>query len=416
MARQRLPGFVVEYLEGGSEDERTLSRNLGAFDDLRFVHRVLVDVSSRSIASNLFDQPTGMPIVIGPTGFNGLLWRGADIALARAAKAQNIPFTVSIVSSDSIEAIAKEAGGRLWMMLLMLRDTTMVDRLIERADDAGCEALVITLDAPVLGNRSWDARNFARPLVLSLRAKLDVLTHLRWFFGVFLPRGLPGFGNLAEFLPPGRKSPLDGSRYLTAQSNSSLTWDAIAVLRERWKRKLVLKGVMAVADAEHAARIGADGIILSNHGGRQLDGEVAPIDVLADVVAAVGSRLEVMVDGGFRRGTDVVKALAIGARAVVLGRAPLYGVAAGGEAGAARALEIVRAEIDRTMALLGCASVGELSPGDASPPAENLGGVQPTFGRRKVGLGERARMFWRWYIFFREFRRLGGRALTREVA
>ena len=362
MAQRRLPGFVVEYLEGGAEDEQTLRRNIDAFAELRFVHRVLVDVSKRSITSTLFGNPCGMPLVIGPTGFNGLFWRGADVALARAARAQDIPFTVSIVSSDSLETIAKEAGGRLWMMLLMLRDATMVDRLISRADDAGCEALVITLDAPVLGNRRWDARNFARPLVLSLRAKLDVLVHLRWLFGVFLPRGLPGFGNLAEFLPPGRTSPLDGSRYLTAQSNSGLTWDAIGMLRERWKRKLVLKGVLAVADAEQAARVGVDGIILSNHGGRQLDGEVAPIDVLAEVVAAVGPRLEVMLDGGFRRGTDIVKALAVGARAVVLGRAPLYGVAAGGEAGAARALEIVRSEIDRTMALLGCASLEDLSP------------------------------------------------------
>ena len=362
MARHRLPGFVVEYLEGGSEDEQSLRGNLDAFSELRFVHRVLVDVAHRSIASTLFGEPCGMPIVIGPTGFSGLLWRSGDIAVARAARAQNIPFTVSMMASDSLEEIAKHAGGRLWMMLLMLRNQEIMDRLIARADDAGCEALVITLDAAVLGNRTWDNRNFARPLVLSLRSKLDVLAHLRWLFGVLLPRGLPGFGNLAEFLPPDKQSPLDGSRYLTAQSNAGLTWEAIRVLRARWKRKLVLKGVMAVADAEQAARIGVDAIILSNHGGRQLDGEVAPIEILAEVVAAVGARLEVMVDGGFRRGTDVVKALALGARAVVLGRAPLYGLAAGGELGAARALEILRVEIDRTIALLGCPSIAELSP------------------------------------------------------
>lgn len=361
MAHRRLPNFVLEYLEGGSEDEHTLHRNRDAFGELRFIHHVLRDVANRSLETEVLGKPSGMPVVIGPTGFNGLLWRNGDLALARAAKEQGIPFTVSIVSSDSVETIAEQVGGRLWMMLLVLRDAAVVDRLIERADRAGCEALVVTLDAPVLGNRSWDNRNFARPLVLSLRAKLDVLLHLRWMFGVLLPRGLPGFGNLAEFLPPDKLSPLDGSRFLTAQANAGLTWDGIRALRERWKRKLVLKGVMAVDDAEEAARIGADAIILSNHGGRQLDGEVAPIEVLEDVVAAVGPRLEVMIDGGFRRGTDVVKALALGARAVLLGRAPLYGLAAGGYAGAARALAILRTEIDRTTALLGCASIGELS-------------------------------------------------------
>jgi (S)-mandelate dehydrogenase len=361
MARRRLPGFVVEYLEGGSEDERTLRRNVDALTDLRFVHKILVDVSQRTVASTLLDAPCGMPVVIAPTGFNGLLWRNGDIALARAAKANNIPYTVSIVSSDSLEAIAKHAGGRLWMMLLMLSDATVVDRLIARAEDAGYEALVITVDAPVLGNRTWDNRSFARPLALSMRSKLDALHHLRWLFGVFLPRGLPGFGNLAEFLPKERQSPLDGSRYLTSQGNPGLTWDAIRALRDRWKRKLVLKGVMMVEDAEKAAQIGVDGIILSNHGGRQLDCELAPIEVLPEVVAAVGERIEVMVDGGFRRGTDIVKALALGARAVLMGRAPLYGLAAGGEPGALRALEILRAEIERTMSLLGCPTLADLS-------------------------------------------------------
>jgi (S)-mandelate dehydrogenase len=362
MARRRLPGFVVEYLEGGSEDETSLRGNVEAFTSLRFVHRILVDVSQRTAGSTLFGDPCSMPLVIAPTGFNGLLWRNGDIALARAAKAAGVPFTVSIVSSDSIEEIAKHAGGRLWMMLLMLRDSTVVERLIARAEGAGCEALVITLDAPVLGNRTWDARHFERPMRLSLRSKLDVLHHLRWLFSVCLPHGLPGFGNLAEYLPPDRRSPLDGSRFVTSQGNPSLTWDAVRALRDRWKRKLVLKGVMAVEDAEEAARIGVDGILISNHGGRQLDCELAPIEVLPEIVAAVGQRLEVMVDGGFRRGTDVVKALALGARAVVVGRAPLYGLAAGGELGAQRALEILRTEIERTMSLLGCPTVADLSP------------------------------------------------------
>jgi len=196
---------------------------------------------------------------------------------------------------------------------------------------------------------------------LAWSARFETLLHVRWVFGVLL-RGLPGFGNIAEFLPPDQRGALDGARFLTSQSNSALTWDGIRALRDRWKRKLVLKGIVATSDAEQAARIGVDGIFISNHGGRQLDGEVAPIDVLEDIVRAVGDKLEVIIDGGFRRGTDIVKALALGARAVALGRATLYGVASGGEPGAMRAIEILRTEIDRTLALLGCRSIDELSP------------------------------------------------------
>jgi len=362
MALRRLPGFVVEYLEGGAEDEQTLRRNRDAFGELRLVHRVLVDVSSRSLRSTLFGQEVALPLVIGPTGFNGLYWRNGDIALARAAKAAGIPFTASIAASDSLEAIAKAAAGvRLWMMMLVLRDPKIAERLIERAEVAGCEALVITLDAPVYGNRTWETRNMRNRGSLAWRARFDALVHLRWLFGVLL-RGLPGFGNIAEFLPPDKRGPLDGARYMTEQSNAALSWDAISALRERWTRKLVLKGVLAASDAAEAARIGVDAIILSNHGGRQLDGEVAPIEVLEEVAAAVAGKVELIVDGGFRRGTDIAKALALGARAVALGRPTLYGLAAGGEAGATRALEILRAELDRTLALLGCRSIDELSP------------------------------------------------------
>jgi (S)-mandelate dehydrogenase len=221
--------------------------------------------------------------------------------------------------------------------------------------------------------------------VLSLRAKLDVLLHLRWMFNVLLPRGLVGFGNLAEFLPVKQRKALPGAHFMALQANTGVTWESLRAIRERWKRKLVIKGVMAVSDAEEAVRLGADGIILSNHGGRQLDSEAAPIEMLESVVAAVGEKVEVMVDGGFRRGTDVVKALALGARAVLLGRATLYGLAAGGEAGAARALAILHAEIEATMALLGCPSVDQLSPrvlfgrDDTNRSAIDLGP-----GRRKM--------------------------------
>jgi (S)-mandelate dehydrogenase len=362
MARRRLPAFAFEYVDGGAEDERTLHDNRDAFGRWRFVHRILVDVADRSVAGRIFDRPAGLPLAIGPTGFNGILWRNGDIALAKAARAMDVPFTLSTVSSDSLAAVAKEAGGRLWFQLYIWKDDAILERLIARAEEHGCEALIVTLDAPMLGNRTWDQRNYARPLVLTLRAKLDVLRHLRWLFGVFLPRGLPGFGNIAEFLPPERQNPLDGARFAGSQMNPAMDWIAIAKLRERWKRKLVIKGLVSVDDAREAARLGLDGVVLSNHGGRQLDGDIATLEVLPEVVAAVGDRLEVMIDGGFRRGTDIVKAIALGARTVLLGRAGLYGLAAGGEAGATRGLTILRGEIDRTLGLLGCPSIDALTP------------------------------------------------------
>jgi (S)-mandelate dehydrogenase len=362
IARRRLPAFVREYLEGGSEDERTLDRNREALREVRFVHRALVDVSQRSSETKIFGQPSALPIVIGPTGFNGLLWKHADIALARAAKAAGIPFVASTVSSDPLDKIAREAG-RLWFQLYVVKDREAVDSLIARADHAGCEALAVTVDVPVMGNRCWDARNYSGRLKLSLRAKLDVLLHLRWLFGVFFPSGLPSFGNLDEFFPPDRRNALDGARYMGTQLNSVLAWDDVARLRDRWPRRFVIKGLLAKADVERALSIGADGVVLSNHGGRQLDGEVSALDVLPEIARTVDRRLAIMIDGGFRRGGDIAKALALGADAVLLGRAALYGVAAAGEAGASHALQILGAELDRVLALLGCSKVSELDPG-----------------------------------------------------
>jgi (S)-mandelate dehydrogenase len=284
------------------------------------------------------------------------------VALARAARAAGIPFTLSTVSSCSIEEVAQEAGGRLWFQLYPVRDTKVVDALVGRAERAGYEALVLTTDVPVYGNRTWDQRNFVRPGEPTFSTKLDVLRHPRWLFDVVVPHGLPSFGNLTDHLPPGHTSAVDGARYMSTQLNPTLDWRDVKRARAAWPRKLIVKGILAVDDARLAAEEGADGIVLSNHGGRQLDGCVSPLEVLSEVRAALGDRLTIMVDSGFRRGSDVVKALALGARGVMIGRAVLYGVAAGGEAGAAHALAILRAEMDRVLALLGCRTPAELTP------------------------------------------------------
>lgn len=369
MARTRLPSFVREYLEVGAESESTLARNLGAFDDHRWVHRTPVDVTKRSLATTILGVPSTLPFAIGPTGFNGMLWKHGDIALALAAKAHGIPFGTSMVASDRLENITAATGAPVWFQITLLTDPGLVQPLIDRADKAGCEVLYVTLDTPVLGARTWNDRQYAAPMKLTLRSKLDVLTHLRWLFGVFLPRGLPGFGNLDEFLPPNQRSPLDGARLVGKVANAGLTWDDLERLRARWPRKLVLKGLLAREDVARAVAIGADGVVLSNHGGRQLDDEVAPLDVLPEIAAEFRDRLTILVDGGVRRGGDIAKALALGAHAVLLGRATLYGLAAGGEAGASRAITILKGELERVLTLLGCASLDDLRSGFLHRPA-----------------------------------------------
>lgn len=362
MARRRLPHFVWEYLESGAEEEATMARNRDAFAQHRWIHRAPVNVGTRVLATRVFDRELALPVAVGPTGFNGMLWKHGDLELARAAKAAGIPFTTSTVASDSVGEIAKNVGGRLWFQLFVFKGPEMTEGLIRRAEDAGCEALMITVDTPVLGNRVWNNRCYRRPMQLALRSKIDVLMHPRWFFNVFFPGGLPGFGNLAEFLPEGQRSPIDGARILDAQEFPELAWEDLDRIRERWRGKLVIKGVLAREDVARAVKLGADGVVLSNHGGRQLDSEVSALDVLPGIAAEFGDKLAIMIDGGFRRGGDIAKAVALGADLVLLGRATLYGLAAGGQQGATRALEILRGELDRTMSLLGCSSVNDLGP------------------------------------------------------
>ena len=361
MARRRVPNFCFEYVEGGAEDEATLRRNRDVFSEFAFVPRTLVDVTSRNQSVSLFGQASAAPFMIGPTGFSGLLACEGDVAMASAAAAAGIPFVLTNVSTTSMEDVARRAGGRIWQQVYMYRTRDFIEKLARRAHHAGIEALVVTTDSAIYGKREWDMRNYVGHQQLNWRNKIDVLRHPRWIADVLLPNGFPKFANLGDLLPPDKTSVRGAAASILGQNlDPSLSWRDIAWLRDLWRGKLLIKGVMSPEDAALAVAHGVDGIVLSNHGGRQLDGALSTMDVLPDVIAEVKGRAAVMLDGGFRRGTDILKAVALGADAVLLGRATTYGLAAGGQAGAARAIEILRSEIDRALGLLGCPDIGEL--------------------------------------------------------
>jgi (S)-mandelate dehydrogenase len=360
VARRRLPAFSFEYLEGGAEDEIALRRNRDVFERIAWLPRTLVGIDAPDLTTRLFGRTCHLPLVIAPTGFNGLLWPQGDLALARAAADAGIPFTLSTASNHAVTALTREVNGPVWFQLYPWKEGTVIDRLVDKAREAGCETLVITTDARVLGAREWDQRNYRSPMQLRLSRKLDALAHPRWLWQVMIPHGAPRFENVVEFLPAGGRSALLGARYLGTQICARFDWEDVVRVRARWQGKLVLKGILCVEDARRAAEVGADGIVLSNHGGRQLDSCVSGVELLPAVAAEVGDRITVLVDGGFRRGSDVLKAIALGAHGVMIGRAVLYGLAAGGQAGARHALGLLRAEMERTMLLLGCRSLGDL--------------------------------------------------------
>src|SRR5215831_16962948 len=362
IGRRRTPNFVWEYVEGGSDEEATLRWNRAALDAIHLVPNTLVDTSGRNQRTALFGKEISSPLIVAPTGLNGMLRKHGDIALARAAAAARVPFTLSTVSNVKLEEVASQAGGRLWMQLYVLKDRKIAEDIVARADRAGYEALVFTSDANVFGNREWDRRNYRAPAKLTLRNSIDVACHPRWLFDVMVPNGAPLFENIAGYLTREQRTARAGVAVIPKLFASDISWQDVAWLRKAWPRKLIIKGVLNESDAKRAADLGCDGIVLTNHGGRQLDACVAPIEVLPKIADAVRDRLTIIVDSGFRRGTDIVKAMALGAHAVMVGRPVLYGLAAGGEAGVDRALAILTSEIDRVLGLLGCNSVAELGP------------------------------------------------------
>jgi (S)-mandelate dehydrogenase len=362
VARRCVPNFALEYVEGGSESERTLQWNNTALDAIRLVPSTLVDTSSRHQRTSLFGQEINSPLVIAPTGLNGLLSHRGDIALARAAKNAGIPFSLSTLSNSRLEDVATEAGGQLWMQLYVMSDRELTRDIISRADKAGFEALVFTADANVFGYREWDQRNYREPAKLNLRNMIDVARHPKWMLDVLVPHGVPRFENIIDFMPLEGRTTQGGVAFVPKLFDAKITWDDVEWLREIWPRKLILKGILNAADAKRAAKCGCDGIVVSNHGGRQLDSAVSPIEVLPDIIHAVGEQITVLIDSGFYRGTDIVKAIAMGADAVMIGRAPLFGLAAGGEAGVSHALSILTGEIDRVLGQTGCRSLDDVGP------------------------------------------------------
>jgi L-lactate dehydrogenase (cytochrome) len=361
IAERRLPRLLFGYVDGGSYDENTLRANQQAFARVRLRQRILRDVSSLDTRTSLFGRELSLPIALAPVGFAGMMARRAEVQAAQAAEEAGVPFTLSTVGICPIEEVKRATRRPFWFQLYMMRDRGVVQAMLERAQAAGCEGLVFTVDLPVLGKRYRDLRNGmgARLSLLGrLRFGLDFAAHPRWVWDVGL-RGRPlTFGNLENVTK--LRGLFELLQWTTTQIDPSVTWKDLEWVRRFWKGPLILKGVLGVEDARAAASCGADAIVVSNHGGRQLDSAPASLEVLPAIAAAVGERTEVLMDGGVRSGQDVAKALALGARACLVGRAWVYGVAAAGRRGVAAVIHTLAQELRATMALLGVTRVAEI--------------------------------------------------------
>ena len=361
IARRRLPRAIFDFFDGGAEDEVTLRENRAAFERVRLLPKVLVNVAKVDTKVEILGKESNLPLAIAPTGGISAGRFGAELMLASAAKAAGVPFTMATPSAFSIEQVATEVGGRLWYQLYCVRNLAFRKRLVERARDAGYEAILVTVDLPVSGKRERDPRNgFHTPYSPNWRNSRDVIFKPAWALDM-LRNGLPGMANL-EGYPFSTPSGTDIVTAVGREMDAGLDWEYIKELRDLFPGKLLLKGVERPEDAERAASIGCDGVVVSNHGGRQLDGASPTLEALPAVARAVGSKITVLLDGGVRRGVDILKARALGARGVLTGRATLFGVQAGGEAGARRALEILASELQRSMQLCGVRSAAEIGP------------------------------------------------------
>ncbi|MEJ0087710.1 MAG: alpha-hydroxy acid oxidase [Pseudomonadota bacterium] len=351
LARRRVPRALFDYADRGAFDESTLRSNRDDFENLQLRQRVMVDVSRLSVATTVLGERWEMPIGIAPTGLTGLFHRDGEIHGARAARAAGVPFTLSTMSICSIEDVRAAVEGTFWFQLYLMRDRGFTEALIGRAREAGCPVLVLTMDLPIQSLRRRDAKNgLAVPPRFTSRTAWEILTRPSWALGVMLGKRRT-FGNLATFFP--RQGAATLAEWSNAQLDPTMNWKDVEWVRARWPGKLVVKGILDPADARLAVAAGVDGMVVSNHGGRQLDGARSTIAALPDVADAVAGRCEILLDGGITNGQCVLKALALGARACFIGKGFLYGLAARGEAGVTLALDILRRELEVSMALAG---------------------------------------------------------------
>lgn len=361
IARRRLPRGVFDYVDGGAEDEITLTANTAAFRRIEFRPRVLRDVGIVDPSTTLLGRPLPIPLVLAPTGFPRSVHPDGELATARAAARAHLPYTLSTLSTYSIEEVAAAATGPHWFQVYVWRDRGLVKEMIERAAASGYEAIVVTVDTAVFGRRERDVRRgFTMPPKLGLDTIVDGALHPAWTWR-FVRSDPIRFANVVGRDAGDGSSPVAIADYINTQFDPSLSWRDIDWMRGVWDGPIVIKGIQTVADAKLAADVGVEAIALSNHGGRQLDSSPAIIDLVEPVAHAVGDRLEIICDGGVRRGGDIVKAVARGARACMAGRVHLYGLAAGGERGVEHALTILDRDVRRTMALIGASTVGDIT-------------------------------------------------------
>ena len=366
LAKKRVAKAIFDYVDRGSYSEATLRANRADLESLALRQRVGIDVDHRSVRTTMLGQEVAMPVGLAPVGLTGLNWADGEILAARAAERFGVPYTLSTMSICSIEDVYGGVSKPFWFQLYVMRDRGFAAALIERAKAAKCSALVLTLDLQIQGQRHQDLKNgLAVPPRLTLGTAFDIMKKPGWALNVLRGKR-KSFGNLEGRIPDA-KSLTTLSQWIAGQFDPTLSWKDVEWVKKQWGGKLVLKGILEPEDAKTAASLGVDAIVVSNHGGRQLDGAISSIRALPEVVQAVGGKTEVWLDGGIRSGQDVLRALALGAKATLIGRAYAYGLGAMGEAGVTRALELIRAELDVTMALCGLRDVKQATPGILRP-------------------------------------------------
>jgi L-lactate dehydrogenase (cytochrome) len=359
LAQKRVPRMFYDYADSGAWTESTYRANESDFQKIKLRQRVAVNMEGRSTATTMIGQKVHMPVAIAPTGLTGMQHADGEILAARAAKEFGIPFTLSTMSICSIEDVAQHAGEGFWFQLYVMKDRGFIERLIDRAKAAHCSALVLTLDLQILGQRHKDIKNgLSAPPKLTLRNLINIASKPRWALGM-LGTQRRQFGNIVGHVS-GVADMSSLSEWTASQFDPALNWGDVEWIKQRWGGKLIVKGIQDVQDARLAVQSGADALIVSNHGGRQLDGAQSSIEALPAIVDAVGRQIEVHMDGGIRSGQDVLKAVALGAKGTYIGRAMLYGLGAMGEAGVTRALQIIHKELDITMAFCGRTDIGQV--------------------------------------------------------